>query len=127
MPSPPGLGWAADNPMIPLVVKGTEKGTLQKGTLPPSASFCRLESQELALVAFKRAEDGRGLILRFVETLGAKAKVRVTLPGLDIHGAELTKLVEEGGRRLEAEADHFNLEVRPFGIATVRVILADKP
>jgi len=109
-----------------VVVKGTEKGTLQKGTLPLSASYCRLESQELALVAIKRAEDGRGLILRFVETLGAKAKVRVTLPGLDIHGAELTKLVEEGGRRLEAEADYFNLEIRPFGIATVRVILADK-
>ena len=56
---PKNFGWSAANPLIPVVVNGK-----QEGTLPESRGFCQVDSPNILITALKRAEDGKGFILR---------------------------------------------------------------
>jgi alpha-mannosidase len=75
------------------------------------------------LVTLKRAEDGRGLILRLLETVGIDADVAITPVRLGrIGSAAETNLVEEDLRPLPVEAHAVHAHIRPWGTATVRLI-----
>ncbi len=73
---------------------------VQDGMLVARASFLSIEPATVMLGAFKRAEDGEGLIARLVETAGRQTQARLT-----VHAAEC---VWEGG-------------LRPFEIKTLRL------
>ena len=49
----------------------------QKGKFPGSFSFISVAAPNVILEAIKQAEDGKGIILRFVETKGIAAEVKV--------------------------------------------------
>ncbi|MBK7405969.1 MAG: alpha-mannosidase [Phycisphaerales bacterium] len=82
----------------------------------------------LATAAFKHAEDGDGLILRLVETHGARAHATIRWH-TDVHTVQATDLLErpisnpakaptiEHGRA----ARRTTLEVRPFQLITLRL------
>jgi alpha-mannosidase len=56
--------------------------TLHGGDLPLSASFASTTSDHVDLVVLKRAEDGRDLVVRLVETIGEPASATLELPAL---------------------------------------------
>ena len=111
--------WGAEA-ADPLVAILAEKR--REGHLPVSASFLEVDSEQVVLLASKRAEDGRGLILRLWNPGPAPARARVTLPHLRLGAVELNNLVEEDlGQPLEHGEQQFTLQVAPAAVATVRV------
>jgi len=93
------------------------------GTLPPSASFARVDSDEVVLLACKQAEDGRGLIMRLWNAAGEGSKAKVVLPWLELEYVGLTNAIEEDQNVALATDEHsFTVEVGACGLATVRII-----
>ncbi len=109
-------GWAASTPLATAGVYGP-----QRGTLPPSLSFCQVDQPNVSLLTLKAAEDGDGLILRLAENEGRDTRVLVTVPFLEIGQALETNLVEEGNRTLEHDLHSVQIPMRGHGIATVRL------
>ncbi len=105
----------------PVTAIFTEK--LRDGTLPPSASFVAVDSEEVVLLACKQAEDGRGLILRLWNTTGKDTEAEVVLPWLKLEHVELTNAIEEDQHvMLEADTHSFTVQIGASGLATVRVV-----
>jgi len=69
----------------------------------------------------KAAEDGRGVILRFVETAGQPEVVRLR-PPVQFRRAFRCNLLEEDGVPLTETGGAFQLSVTPWQIATVRLL-----
>ena len=67
------------------------------------------------------AEDGEGTIIRLVETEGREAKATLAFPHLKIARASRTNLVEEDGDEIPSSPGSLQVDLKPFGIATVRV------
>jgi len=113
------FGWEAHNPLIPVFIEG-KKG----GTLPLSQCFCSLDKSNVMLLTLKTAEDGKGMIIRLIETEGIETLVTVRLPFVTISEAYLTNLVEEDEKNLSAEKDSLKVPIKAFGISTVRIKVA---
>jgi alpha-mannosidase len=78
------------------------------------------EGVELALGSLKRAEDGRGVILRLYEPHGARGPATLRFAS-GIERAERVDLLEEHEGTVEARGDEVLLDVRPFEVLTLRV------
>ena len=79
----------------------------------------------MILVNAKRAEDGRGLVIRLFETAGRKVEARVKC-GLKLPGnaavVRLTEDAPEGGTKtLAIDKDTIISEIGPYEIQTIRV------
>ena len=82
--------------------------------------FARAE-KGLVLDTIKRAEDGRGLILRLYEPHGARGRARVEL-GVPGRTATPCNLLEEAiGDPLPLRDGALEIEYEPFKIVTIRV------
>jgi alpha-mannosidase len=98
-----------------------------EGSLPArSGEMLSVEPENVLLTACKRAEDGRGWVLRLLETAGRETAATVRL-GSDLPGevvsAVETDLLErprDGGTAAAAE-DGFTVTLAPFAIASVRL------
>jgi alpha-mannosidase len=110
------FGWAACNPLIPMLVDGKKEGTL-----PGSTSFCQVDKPNCLLMTLKQAEDGDGIIVRLIETEGKDVEVTVNLPFLKICQAYLTNLTEENKEAIPAQENTFTTAVKAFGITTIRI------
>jgi alpha-mannosidase len=79
-----------------------------------------VEGVGLALGSLKRAEDGRGVILRLYEPHGARGPAALRFaPGVE--RAERVNLLEEPEGAIEVRGREVMLEVRPFEVLTLRV------
>ena len=86
--------------------------------MPASASYCQVDAPNVMVLTLKRAEDGRGLILRLVETEGRACEAVVALPLRSIQeGARQTNLVEENGPALTYEGHAVRVPMRPYATA----------
>ncbi|NLO72575.1 MAG: hypothetical protein GX100_00515, partial [candidate division WS1 bacterium] len=93
------------------------------GTLPPTAGFLELDSDEVLLLACKHAEDGRGLILRLWNLADRSVRAPVRLPLVEIAQVLPTNLIEEdGGLALPSHPHEFTVEIPARAVATVRVL-----
>jgi alpha-mannosidase len=93
--------------------------------LPPDSGLVATEGVALALGSLKRAEDGRGLILRLYEPHGARGK-SVLRFAREIKRAEAANLLEEAkGSSIPVtqEGNTLHVEVRPFEVLTLRLEL----
>ena len=111
------FGWSFANPLIAVQVEGKKDGRID-----PMAGFCTVEPANVMLMTVKQAEDGRGLILRLIETQGQSAKAVITLPHLTVSRCSMTNLVEQDGRDLPSEPHAVSVAVGAFGVETVRVL-----
>jgi alpha-mannosidase len=84
-------------------------------------SFLHTDTPSVALVTWKRAEDGDGTILRFVELAGKAAEVNTETPLVDVRSAWMADALERNQAPLAASAHGFHFSVKPFQIVTVRV------
>ena len=111
------FGWANADSFIVDNVHGRKDGPLA----PDTMSFCSVDKPNVMLTALKRAEDGDGIIIRLIETQGKKTTASVTLPQVAIKEAILTNLVEENKDRAIFTKHEIQVNLKAFGITTVRI------
>lgn len=114
------FGWEAVTPFEQIVTMPE-----RERTLPPEAGLIGLEGEGVELLAVKRAEDGRGWLVRLWNVTAAPVTARVRF-GLDkIGGVCLTSIVEaDTAERLPHDSEGFTVVVPPRGLATVRILKA---
>ncbi|NLH15885.1 MAG: hypothetical protein GX455_04850, partial [Phycisphaerae bacterium] len=110
------FGWSFSNPLIAVQVEGHKDGRIE-----PTTGFCTIEPANVMLMTVKQAEDGRGLILRLIETEGKPATAVIQLPQVWIRQCSRTNLVEQRDREIPFEPHEVRVEVGPFGIETLRI------
>jgi hypothetical protein len=81
----------------------------------PSQSGIRISNPAVRLTTLKPAEDGNGLVARFVESAGRKATTAIEWP-FRVRGARECDMLERPGRR----SDFRRIAFRPFEIRTFR-------
>jgi hypothetical protein len=86
--------------------------------------FLETDGEGISLVTWKKAEDGRGTILRLLETTGKPTDAVVRFPHAKISSAELCSGVEDACRPLPAGKDAIRLSFKRFEVRTVRVIFS---
>ncbi|HZC85182.1 MAG TPA: glycoside hydrolase family 38 C-terminal domain-containing protein, partial [Rubrobacter sp.] len=97
----------------PLIVAMTEGA-------PSEYGFVVVEGVELALGSLKRAEDGRGVIVRLYEPHGARGPATLRFAS-GVGRAERLNLLEEPEGTVEVRGDEVLLDVRPFEVLTLHV------
>lgn len=82
---------------------------------PESGSFLGVEPAHASLFTWKKAEDGRGTVVRLVEVGGRDGTARVASPWLRRGWVERVTAVEDPEPRRRHDR-----ALRPFGIETFR-------
>jgi alpha-mannosidase len=90
------------------------------GGEPYEYGLVAVEGVELALGSLKRAEDGRGVILRLYEPHGVRGPATLHF-AFGVGRAEKVNLLEEPKEALEVRGDEVLLDVRPFEVLTLRL------
>jgi len=116
------FGWETTSPLLARAAKSAERGPTR---LPSTAGFFEVSPANVVLVNAKRAEDGRGLVIRLFETGGRKVEARVKCGFKPAAKATLVRLTEDlpegGGKALNVDQDTILSEIGPFEIQTIRV------
>jgi len=112
-------GWDLANPCWCIYLPGGQTGSLPA----KSHSFVTIDAGNVELCTYKPAEDGKGLILRVMETAGKATKTTIKLSNVKIDKATLTNTMEEGGEKLTHAAGSVKVSLAAFGTATVRLKL----
>ncbi len=129
---PRDFGWAASNPLLAVQVAGKDEGPLppyrdtaekKNEILPESLSFCTIDKSNVILMTLKKAEDNNGIIVRLNETEGQNTKVVLKFPYINIKKVYKTNLVEVNKDLLEIDNNTLKIDIKPFGIQTIRVII----
>jgi len=91
---------------------------------PPQLAYVQVSRRGVSVEAFKRAENGKGWILRLVDYFGQAGPVTVTLP-VRPKSVESCTVMEEASDGPVSPADGgFSYASRPFGIRTFRLTFA---
>ena len=80
-----------------------------------------MKDPDAVLVTWKRAEDGQGTILRFVEVAGKESEIEVQTPRFQVKSAWLNDALERKQGPLQVRPYGFRFSVKPFQIVTVRL------
>ncbi len=93
--------------------------------LPRKCSFIEIKPANVILAALKRAEDERGVILRFYETQGNVTDAEITLfrAPKTVKVVNLLEEPEPDTRELKITGRRIELTVKPFEIVSLRLIL----
>jgi len=84
-------------------------------------SLLSTDSPNVVIETVKKAEDGKGIIVRLYESLRKRGTVTLTA-GFKISKAYRSNILEENSAELEHSANEIKLPVRPFEIITLRII-----
>jgi Alpha-mannosidase len=101
----------------PLIVRTTRPA---KGNLPSAQSLFTVDRPGVVIEVVKRAEDGKGLIVRLYETEGGRGSATLTTT-LPVKKAWATNLLEENETTLPLRDGKLRLEFQPFEIVTLRL------
>jgi alpha-mannosidase len=112
-----GVAEQAHSFNSPLKVIATDA---HSGALPPVHGFLTVESGHFEVTALKRAEDGRGYILRGHETEGQPGTVRLHV-NLPFQDAWFADLAERQGQRAHMEGGIIQFECKPFQFVTLHL------
>lgn len=115
-------GWEEMSPLEENEIAENDKvGNPSRPLGAAQGSFLQVDQANVVLVTWKRAEEGEGTILRFVEVGGQSSTVNVKTPLLAVQGAWLCNAVEEKQHPLDVSPQGFTFMVKPFEIVTVRL------
>ncbi len=112
------FGAQVSSPLPCTLLTGRSNGKLPEA----QASFCTTQPDNVVIQTLKRAEDGRGIIVRLREVAGKPTAARVTFPLLGSVSARLTDLVERDGKPLVSRNGLVEVNVPANGWATVRIM-----
>ena len=80
-----------------------------------------MKDPDAVLVTWKRAEDGQGTILRFVEVAGKESVIEVQSPLFQVKSAWLNDALERKQGPLQVLPYGFRFSIKPFQIVTIRL------
>lgn len=108
-------GVAANHPLMAVFAQ-----TTAQAALPATMSFCRPTADNVVISAIKKCEDDEAVVVRLYDIEGRNATTSIELfkPAAK---AELTNIIEEGGRRLDVRDGNAALEVGHHAIETVKL------
>ncbi len=89
--------------------------------LPPGKSFCCVEPDSVTLTTVKRADDGKGLIVRVRETAGRDTQAKITTGFGGVKKASRCDLVERVQGPLAIDNGRVSLELGANAMATLRL------
>ena len=124
--SPEALGRLGREALTPL-----ETGQLMasdkvgaRGSLPASAaSFLNVEDEGVEVETFKPAEDGRGYVLRLLETSGRAHTVRIGSGLFEVERVWETNAVEDDQREIRIGTHGADVALPASGVVTLRMSL----
>ena len=117
------MGWEEMAPMEVDQITPQDKAIEVPRPLDSVAgSFLQVDQPNVVLVTWKRAEDGEGTILRFLETGGKESTVNVETKLLNVTSAWSSDAFERKQAALETTPHGFKFTAKPFQILTVRVV-----
>jgi hypothetical protein len=108
-------------PEIDYVVSQDKAGNPERPLPPTGAGFLDAMDKNIALVTWKKAQDGNGTILRLAETSGQSSDATVHFSHLNVSSAHLDSGVEEDVAVLPVAENRIHLSFKPFEVLTVRV------
>jgi len=86
------------------------------------SSFLSVSNPNVLLDTWKRAQDGDGTILRFLNLSGQPGEVKIASPLLDVKAAWLCNAMEADQQQISAiSAQGFSFSIKPHQIVTVRI------
>jgi len=91
--------------------------------LPPgSSSFLEVDAPNVAVVNWKAADDGKGTIIRLLETGGTAATAHLTFPMFSVESAWRSTASEENQQPLNPSGHSLTVDLKPHEIATLRIV-----
>jgi hypothetical protein len=115
------FGWETLNPLLAKVVTKKQNGPLPEA----SASFLAIDKPNVVCTTIKPAEaNGRGIVLRFVETQGQATTAKFKAAFLGTIGQAIeTNLLEQDRRPIAVgSGGEIEIALAPFGVKTVRLL-----
>ncbi|MGH9397399.1 MAG: glycoside hydrolase family 38 C-terminal domain-containing protein, partial [Terriglobia bacterium] len=117
------VGRAAMTPVeIAQLISNDKLGNPPEPLSPNPSSFLQVDSPDVAVVDWKTAYDGRGTIVRLLETGGESATTHLTFPLFDIDQAWQTNAVEEKPSPLSVSGHSLSVSLTPHEIVTLRIV-----
>ncbi len=101
----------------PLVARET---TASKGSLPPEHAFFTIDAPNVIIEAIKKAEKGRGLIVRVYEAHNARTRATLTLPRATKNATECN-LVERDLEEIKVKGNRIGFSINPFEIKSFKI------
>jgi hypothetical protein len=111
-------------PPVDVVVNNDKVGNLDEPLPGTQTSFLDIDSPNVVLETWKRAEDGKGTVLRLREIAGHDEEATVKLPRAQIRSSELCNAVEDSLHELSVTDGRLHLTFHPHQVLTVRVVTA---
>jgi alpha-mannosidase len=105
----------------PILVSAPGRGEQIGKRLTHGESLVSLDRPNAVIETVKGAEDGRGFIVRLYESQRQRGGVTLT-SGVPLAAAWRTNLLEQEESELEIKADSVVIPLRPYEIATVRLV-----
>ena len=94
----------------------------KKGSLPNRCSLVAPDCQNVIVDTIKKAEDGRELIVRLYEAHGQRGAVTLSFFKNPKSVSECN-LIEEDCKPVEVKGNEVTLQVRPYDLRTLKVVL----
>jgi alpha-mannosidase len=107
---------------VDYVVSQDKAGNPDRPLPGEGQSFLGTNGKDVALITWKRAEDGNGSILRLQETSGKAADTTIHFLHSAIASAQICSGVEKNLRDLPVDQNSVQLSFKPFEVLTVRVV-----
>ncbi len=105
----------------PLTAISGENGD---GTLPREFSLVSCETDGVYVETVKKAEDGKGYIIRVVEKKNAKHRAKLQF-GLPLESVCLCDLMENEIKKVSAQEQKVFTTIKPFEILTFKVVFGE--
>lgn len=115
------LGWESMQPLLVNHVILQDKLSNPDRPLPAEgASFLKVSSPNVAVVAWKLREDGEGTVLRLQELAGEQASATVELPRSDVKSAHRCNAVEDELESLQTSGgNEIQVTLKPHEVQTI--------
>jgi alpha-mannosidase len=116
------IGWASRLPLWAVVLRHPHPGALSAAR----GTFYTADPAHVVLLTLKTAEDGRGLVVRLLETEGRAAVARVGLPFATVTAATSVNAAEEPRPgtppvAIDPDGHTLHIPVAPHDLVTVRL------
>jgi len=95
---------------------------VQSGSLPPRGAFVQVEPAEFAVSTVKRAEDGRGWLVRGFNMGDERITVRLESSFAISQAKKVTLMEEWASDLVVADSRQVSLEAGPHEVVTVRLV-----
>jgi alpha-mannosidase len=119
--NPPSLTRFGLEALTPLE-RDDVPGTQALSSLPnQEASLLEVDDPGVTLLAWKRAEDGDGTILRLQDTAGKQSDILIHSPFLRLERAWLCNSLEDTQNEIAIHNEDLRVSIKPFQVLTLRL------